>query len=361
MEPTASPIRHATPGSKLAASVGYPQKFELALRYAEEGPLKDDATIGTSDQLLLYALSQQAQHGACKEPRPSLFDTVAKAKWSAWCELGERSKMEAMFMFVQTVDEFAPNWMEWPPLGLVEEHELPAPMIEAAPTGGALTEDSPDRADGEEPRKELEGADDGQALAALADARLMDELDARLMRRSVAPPADAAATAKDVALVDELCGRIEASLDADPQVNRVRAIARAHVRSSAAARQPRAPQRAAARRVAHRSRSPCAISAHLPATSLGTHSPAPPHGLSPRDLGPSSVDRRVLSRRLATSLRCSRRCTAWRASRPSAPAPGKPASGARTLGRLPSTLPSEPRGRQRRTRLSCRRACSIWH
>lgn len=102
------------------AMVGYPEKFELALRYGE-GPLQQDPALNDSDKLLLYAVSKQAQHGPCKEPRPSMWDAVAKAKWNAWKELGNRSAFEAMFMYVSAVETFNPDWWQWPPLGLHED------------------------------------------------------------------------------------------------------------------------------------------------------------------------------------------------------------------------------------------------
>ena len=82
----------------------YPEKFELAMRYGE-GPLQSDSSLSDSDRVLIYALGRQAVDGMNKEPRPSMFDTVGKAKWTAWKELGNRSKMEAMFMYVTAVEE----------------------------------------------------------------------------------------------------------------------------------------------------------------------------------------------------------------------------------------------------------------
>ena len=103
-----------------APVLGYPDKFHLALRYGE-GPLQDNPTLDTNDKLLLDALAKQAQFGPCKEPRPSMWDTVAKARWNAWKELENRSKMECMFMYVSAVEEFAPEWWAWPDLGLQTE------------------------------------------------------------------------------------------------------------------------------------------------------------------------------------------------------------------------------------------------
>lgn len=100
--------------------LGYPEKFELALRYGE-AKLMHDTELTDADRLLLDALSRQAQHGPCKEPRPSMFDSVARARHSAWVELGNRSKMEAMFMYVQAVEALSAEWWRWPELGLVTD------------------------------------------------------------------------------------------------------------------------------------------------------------------------------------------------------------------------------------------------
>ena len=91
-----TPSRNITP----ADTLGYPLKFELALRYGE-GPLLASTSVTDSEKLLLEALARQSRHGPCREPRPSMFDSVAKARWSAWMELGQRSKMEAMFLYTQ--------------------------------------------------------------------------------------------------------------------------------------------------------------------------------------------------------------------------------------------------------------------
>ena len=118
--------------------LGFPEKFELALRFGQ-GPIGEHAELSDSDRLLLEALSQQAIVGPCNEPRPSLFDTAAaKARWQAWKDLGNRSKMEAMYMYTQAVEELAPDWWKWPPLGLVdgadkEEEAAAEPDLGPAP------------------------------------------------------------------------------------------------------------------------------------------------------------------------------------------------------------------------------------
>ena len=103
----------------MAVQLGFPDKYYICARYGTE-VLLNDASISDSDKLLIYALGQQAEYGENKTPKPSIFDTVARAKWNAWAELGKRSPFEAMFMYTQAVDELAPEWWKWPPLKLVE-------------------------------------------------------------------------------------------------------------------------------------------------------------------------------------------------------------------------------------------------
>ena len=140
----------------------YPEKFELALQYGEK-VLLEKPELSDSDKILLALSKREKAHarsGKHKEERPSMWDTVARAKWNAWLELGNRSKMEAMFMYVTAVEEvrstrlalfyfftsrrrltlsclasqFAPNWWAWPPLGLVEadDEESDAVVVDAA-------------------------------------------------------------------------------------------------------------------------------------------------------------------------------------------------------------------------------------
>ena len=102
----------------------YPHKFRLALRFGgdgDESALCASASPSDSDKLLLYALAKQAECGSCNTPRPSFWDaSIDKAKWDAWAEVGHRSKMEAMYLYVSAVEALAPEWWRWPPLGLVE-------------------------------------------------------------------------------------------------------------------------------------------------------------------------------------------------------------------------------------------------
>ena len=139
-----APSRVAMPAAPV---IGFPEKFELALRYGE-GRMAQDVALSDSDKLLLDALAKQATVGPCKEPRPSMFDAVAKARWQAWSELGNRSKMEAMFMYTQAVEELAPAWWQWPPLQLGTGSYIPLVMVEG---GGAAAAASGAKAAAAEP------------------------------------------------------------------------------------------------------------------------------------------------------------------------------------------------------------------
>merc|ERR1711862_775837 len=63
-------------------------------------------------RLLLYALRCQAEEGPCSEPRPWPWDVVEHAKWSAWANLGDMHKFEAMRIYCKAVEEEVPDWWE---------------------------------------------------------------------------------------------------------------------------------------------------------------------------------------------------------------------------------------------------------
>ncbi|XP_054161072.1 enoyl-CoA delta isomerase 2-like [Oppia nitens] len=55
-------------------------------------------------KLRLYGLYKQATSGQCTAPKPSAFNMVDRAKWTAWSQLGQLSKSEAMQQYVATVN-----------------------------------------------------------------------------------------------------------------------------------------------------------------------------------------------------------------------------------------------------------------
>ncbi len=55
----------------------------------------------------------QATFGKNTSPRPSFWNTEDVARWDSWKEAENLSKTDAMFLYVRTVDEYAPTWMHW--------------------------------------------------------------------------------------------------------------------------------------------------------------------------------------------------------------------------------------------------------
>ena len=89
--------------SRVARTVSYPEKFHLALKYAQEGPPLPN--LSDADRILLEALQQQAQSGECNKARPGMWDSAEeKAKYDAWKKLGTMSKAEAMHLYVQVTE-----------------------------------------------------------------------------------------------------------------------------------------------------------------------------------------------------------------------------------------------------------------
>eukprot|EP00290_Baffinella_frigidus_P000821 CAMPEP_0180171726 /NCGR_PEP_ID=MMETSP0986-20121125/34604_1 /TAXON_ID=697907 /ORGANISM="non described non described, Strain CCMP2293" /LENGTH=97 /DNA_ID=CAMNT_0022123683 /DNA_START=24 /DNA_END=313 /DNA_ORIENTATION=- len=80
-------------------------------------------SMGVENRLMFYGLRQQALHGSCDKPSPHLWNRVEKAKWDVWKQLGNTSKIEAMFLLVRSLEEDYPQWMQW------EGLQGPAPTV----------------------------------------------------------------------------------------------------------------------------------------------------------------------------------------------------------------------------------------
>ncbi|XP_002741676.1 enoyl-CoA delta isomerase 2-like [Saccoglossus kowalevskii] len=65
--------------------------------------LKEDP--GNEIKLKLYALFKQATVGKCNAKKPSTFDFVGKAKWTAWNSLGVLSQEDAQKQYISTVND----------------------------------------------------------------------------------------------------------------------------------------------------------------------------------------------------------------------------------------------------------------
>lgn len=64
-----------------------------------------EATFNNETRLLFYALHKQATAGPCKEGKPWSWNVVESAKWQSWSQLGDMSSMDAMRLYVKTLDE----------------------------------------------------------------------------------------------------------------------------------------------------------------------------------------------------------------------------------------------------------------
>jgi acyl-CoA-binding protein len=64
-----------------------------------------ETTFNNEARLLFYALHKQAAAGPCKEGKPWSWNVVESAKWQSWSQLGDMSSMDAMRLYVKTLDE----------------------------------------------------------------------------------------------------------------------------------------------------------------------------------------------------------------------------------------------------------------
>jgi len=94
------------------AAIEYPLKFELAAKFMASHPSLS-TSMSIEDQLMFYGLHQQATLGPCNIPRPHLWQRVERAKWDIWKELGNMSKVEAMFLYTRSVEEKCVHWAQW--------------------------------------------------------------------------------------------------------------------------------------------------------------------------------------------------------------------------------------------------------
>jgi acyl-CoA-binding protein len=90
----------------------YPERYERALQFYQNWP--QDAKQPREDtKLILYGLSCQVSHGPCKDTQPNTWNSVELAKWTAWHGLKDMEAMEAMRLFVKTLEEDEPSWFSF--------------------------------------------------------------------------------------------------------------------------------------------------------------------------------------------------------------------------------------------------------
>ncbi|PSC67948.1 acyl-binding domain-containing 4-like isoform X1 isoform A [Micractinium conductrix] len=95
------------PGGSLAGCpLPYPDRFTEATAFiASHGD-----SLSEESKLLLYSLHQQATVGPCNEPKPWGWSVVNNAKWQSWKQLGDMPSVEAMRLYVRTLEEEVPAW-----------------------------------------------------------------------------------------------------------------------------------------------------------------------------------------------------------------------------------------------------------
>lgn len=95
----------------MACPLSYPDKFHAASKFWSLQPAGTKA-LSQENQLLLYALNQQATVGPNTTAKPWGWNVVERTMWQGWYELGKMSAMEAMRLFVKTLDEEQADWWQ---------------------------------------------------------------------------------------------------------------------------------------------------------------------------------------------------------------------------------------------------------
>lgn len=95
------------PGS--TCTLPYPDRYHTAVRYVSSLPA-GSSVFSDEARLVFYALQQQASAGPCKEAKPWSWNPVENAKWQSWKSLGNMAPMEAMRLYVRTLEEEQPDW-----------------------------------------------------------------------------------------------------------------------------------------------------------------------------------------------------------------------------------------------------------
>eukprot|EP00899_Mesostigma_viride_P010163 jgi/Mesvir1/19148/Mv01171-RA.1 len=119
----------------------FPEKFHLAAEFSGvsgsriTGP-PEGVSLGDETRLLLYALHQQATEGQCQHAKPWGWNVVERAKWTSWKQLGSMSNVEAMRLFVRTLEEEVPNWFA---LSLAQQGGATASSNGTAPNAAAAS------------------------------------------------------------------------------------------------------------------------------------------------------------------------------------------------------------------------------
>lgn len=66
--------------------------------------------LDSNKLLQFYGLYKQATVGRCDVAKPGIFNMQARAKWTAWKDLGDMSKETAMIAYVSALSDIEPDW-----------------------------------------------------------------------------------------------------------------------------------------------------------------------------------------------------------------------------------------------------------
>ncbi|XP_024545507.1 acyl-CoA-binding domain-containing protein 6 isoform X3 [Selaginella moellendorffii] len=115
----AASLSRNSSGRAAAGLLPYPAKFHVAAAYAGFSADDDDyenvalplGSLFTPEMaLLLYGLYMQATVGPCTAAKPRMWNTQEHFKWKSWSEFKELPSIEAMRLFVRTLEEQDPDW-----------------------------------------------------------------------------------------------------------------------------------------------------------------------------------------------------------------------------------------------------------
>uniref|UniRef100_A0A7S3QKW4 ACB domain-containing protein n=1 Tax=Dunaliella tertiolecta TaxID=3047 RepID=A0A7S3QKW4_DUNTE len=87
----------------------FPDRYHAAHKFVKLQP-QGAKELSQETQLALFSLSKQITEGPCNVPKPWSWNAVESTKWMAWNQLGNMSAVEAMRLYVRTLDEEQSDW-----------------------------------------------------------------------------------------------------------------------------------------------------------------------------------------------------------------------------------------------------------
>lgn len=82
------------------------EEFTRATKYIE----RSHDQFEQKELLKFYGLFKQATVGKCNVPKPGIFNMTGRAKWTAWSELGDLSKDDAMRGYIRQLASLKADW-----------------------------------------------------------------------------------------------------------------------------------------------------------------------------------------------------------------------------------------------------------